>query len=133
MASDATRSADGTAGSTGSAGTDGDTGLDCAAAESTRDVEAASSSVPWMSQEGKGKDTASMGSEGSTRVELDSERTWVREKTPEILTSLEPVGSSEEGLAMLGCANVGVGACAGIGVGAASCAMMLTTFWLIRF
>ena len=73
-----------------------------------------------------------MGSEGSTRAELDSGKTGVREKTPEVSTSSEPAGLDEEGSTALGCACVGVGARAGVSVGAASRAMMLMVFRLIR-
>ena len=38
-----------------------------------------------------------MGSEGSTGAKLDLEKTGVRAKTPEVLTSSELVGSDEEG------------------------------------
>ena len=69
-----------------------------------------------------------MGSEGSTGAELDSEKTGVREKTPEVPTSLKPVGSEEEGLATLRYAS----ADAGVGVGVASCASTLMTFRSIR-
>ena len=73
-----------------------------------------------------------MGLEGPTTVELDLERTRVREKTPEVPTSLTPIGSKEEGSATLRCASAGVGACAGVGVGAASYAIMLMIFRSIR-
>ena len=52
-----------------------------------------------------------MGSEGSTRAELDIEKTRVREKTPEVLTSSKPAGSKEKGPATLGCASAGAGVC----------------------
>ena len=73
-----------------------------------------------------------MGSKGSTGAELDSEKTGVREKTPEVPTSSKPAGSGEEGLATLGCASAGAGVCAGAGVGAASCVATLMTLRSIR-
>ena len=69
-----------------------------------------------------------MGSEGSTEAELDSERTGVREKTPEVPTSSKPIGLEEEGSATLGRASAG----AGVGVGAASCVTTLMIFRSIR-
>ena len=73
-----------------------------------------------------------MGSKGSTGVELDSERTGVREKTPEILKSSKPAGSEEEGPVTLSCASAGASACASVGVGAASCTATLKTLRSIR-
>ena len=69
-----------------------------------------------------------MGLEGSTRAELDSKRTGVREKTPEVLTSSKPTGSEEEASATLGCVSAGVGVCAGV----ASCTSTLMIFQSIR-
>ena len=69
-----------------------------------------------------------MGSEGSTRAELDLEKTGVREKTAEVPTSLEPAGSEEKGSTTLGCASAGVG----VGVGAASCTTTLMVLQSIR-
>ena len=100
--------------------------MDGAASMSASDVAAASSSILWASWEGKGEEIAPMGSEGSTKAELDSERIGMREKTPKVMTSSEPAGSDKEGSAMLGCAS----ACAA--VGAAFCTTMLITFWSIR-
>ena len=73
-----------------------------------------------------------MGSEGSTRAELDSEKTRVREKTPKVQASLKPAGSKEEGPATLSCASAGASACAGVGVCAASYATTLMTLRSIR-
>ena len=73
-----------------------------------------------------------MGSEGSTEAELGSERTGVREKTPEVPTSSKSAGLEEEGSATLGCVSAGAGACAGVNVGAASCATTLMIFQSIR-
>ena len=75
-----------------------------------------------------------MGSKGSIGAELDSEKTGVREKTPEVPTSSVPAGPEEEGPATLGCACAGVGAGAGVGVGvgATSHATMLMVFRSIK-
>ena len=69
-----------------------------------------------------------MGSEGSTRAELDSKKTGARAETLKVLTSLKPVGSEGEGSATLGCASAGAGAYAG----ATSRATTLTIFRSIR-
>ena len=69
-----------------------------------------------------------MGSKGSTRAELDSKRTGVREKIPKVPTSLKLTGPEEKGLATLGCAR----ASAGVDVGAASCASTLMILLSIR-
>ena len=66
-----------------------------------------------------------MGSEGSTGAKLDSEKTGVREKTPEVSASSKPTGLEEEGPVTLRCACASVGACAYVSVGAASCATTL--------
>ena len=73
-----------------------------------------------------------MGSEGSTGVELNLERTGVREKTPEVPASSKPAGSDEDGLTTLGCASAGASASAGVGVGAISCTTTLMIFLSIR-
>ena len=73
-----------------------------------------------------------MGSKGSTGVELNSEKTGVREKTPEVPTSSKPARSEEKELATLRCASAGASACAGVGVGAGSCAATLKTLQSIR-
>ena len=65
-----------------------------------------------------------MGSKGSTGAELELEKTGVRVKTPEVLTSSKPAGSEEEGSATLSCASAGAGVC----VGVASYASMLMIF-----
>ena len=124
MASNAAESADGSARSTGAAGVDGNTGLGCATVEPAGNVATASSSVLRVSWERKGEDMAPMESEGSIRAKLDSGKTGVREKTPEILTSSKPAGSKEEVLATLGCASAGAGV--------ASCASTLMIFRSIR-
>ena len=53
-----------------------------------------------------------MGSEGSTGVELDLEKSGV---DPEVPTTVKPVGSEEEGSTTLGCASAGAGVCASVG------------------
>ena len=58
-----------------------------------------------------------MGSKGFIGAELNLKKTGVREKTPEVPTSLKLAGSEEEGPATLGCVSAG----AGVRVGAASC------------
>ena len=65
-----------------------------------------------------------MGLEGSTKAELDLEKTRVREKTPEVPTSSEPTGSEEEGPATLRCVSASAGA--------ASCTSTLMILQSIR-
>ena len=126
--------ADSSVGSTRATSDVRDAGLDGATFKFAGDVAIASSSVLQAIWEGKGGEIAPMGSEGSIGAELDSERTRMREKTPEVPASSEPAGSGEEGPTMLGCASVSAGACACVGVCAcvASCATTLMTFRSIR-
>ena len=124
----ATAAADGSAESTGATKVEEDTDLDGVTIEFVGDATAASLSVPRASWERLEEEVAPMGSEGSTKAEVDSKRTGVREKIPEVSTSSKPTGSEEEGSATLGCVSVG----AGVGVGAASCATMLMIFRSIK-
>ena len=73
----ATGATDGSAGSTGAATVGGGTNLDDATTELAVDAVVASPSIPRTRQERQEKGIAPMGSEGSTRAELDSEKSGV--------------------------------------------------------
>ena len=88
---------DSSAGSTRAARVEEGTYLNVAAIRFAIDSAVVSSNVPQANWEGREEEIAPMGSKGSTRVELDSERTGVREKTLEISTSLSLQARKREG------------------------------------